>query len=72
MMSLGSEYLAVLLDQTGALDTTTNAQIALYNAKIDEMVLTASANQAKLAETQIMENGVGAYANLTQAIFLPS
>lgn len=68
MMGLGSEYLAVLLDQTGALDTTTNAQIALYNAKIDEMVLTASSNQVKLAETEITKNGAGAYANLTQAI----
>jgi len=67
-MGLGSEYLAVLLDQAGALDTTTNAQIALYNAKIDEMVLTASASQAELASNQIKENGVGAYANLTQAI----
>lgn len=68
MMGLGSEYLAVLLDQSGALDTTTNAQIALYNAKIDDMVLQASLSQVERAGIEIKEYGVGAYANLTKAI----
>lgn len=67
LMGLGNEYIAILFNETGALDTSTNAQMALYKAKIEEMGITAARGQINLASS-LAEEGKSYYAlaNATQ------
>lgn len=57
LMSIDDNYISLLFDEEGALKDTTEAEYALYDAKIDEIVVTKARNLVSNAQAYLDEHG---------------
>ena len=66
LLSLSAEYTMYLLDEEGVLRSTTDAQNALYSAKIDEMAMSQARQMINIASTMADEGE--SYAEATKDV----